>query len=209
MSSYMVVADVSKVLRRVLFEELSADTGVGQLFPNEQDIVFKNPTDTARDTANRLSLWLYQITENEFLKNQPMARANGADAVRHAPLALNLSYLITPFANVSNGDSTSRDEDHMVLGKVMQALHDNSIILLRDTTSQNPEDHIAEELRVILQRPTLEELTRIWEALRESYRLSVCYKVQVTRIDSMRVSSRARIVERATGETSDVIGAGR
>lgn len=202
MSSYMVVAGVSDALRRVLWEELSSDPDVGQLFHSEQDIVFLNPTETARDTSHRLSLWLYQITENEFVKNQPMTRANGADQLQHAPLALNLFYLITPFANVSNGDSTSRDEDHMVLGKVLQVFHDNSIILFRDTTSG-----IAEELRIIFRRLTLEELTRIWEALRESYRLSICYQVQVTHIDSTRVSSRARIVERTTGETSDVTDA--
>ena len=199
MSSYMVVAGVSEALRRVLWEELSSDPEVGQLFPSEQDIVFKNPTETARDTSNRLSLWLYQITENEYVKNRPMTRANGAETLQPAPLALNLSYLITPFANVSNGDSASRDEDHMVLGKVMQVFHDNAIILLRDTTND-----IAEELRIIFKRLTLEELTRIWEALRESYRLSICYCVQVTRIDSRRVSSRARVVERTAGETSDV-----
>ena len=102
MSSYMVVAGVSEALRRVLWEVLSADPEVGQLFPSEQDIVFKNPTDTAQDTSNRLSLWLYQITENEFVKNQPMPRANGDDSLQHAPLALDFSYLITPFANAGN-----------------------------------------------------------------------------------------------------------
>lgn len=202
MSSYMVVAGVSEALRRVLWEELENDLEVGQLFSSEQDIVFKNPTETARDTSNRLSLWLYQITENEHVKNQPMTRANGADSLQHAPLALNLHYLITPFANVSNGASASRDEDHMVLGKLMQVFYDNSIILLRDVTNG-----VAEELRIIFKRLSLEELTRIWEALREPYRLSICYRVQVTRIDSMRVSGRARVVERSTGQASDVAAA--
>lgn len=197
MSSYMVVAGVSEALRRVLWEELSADPEVGQLFPSEQDIVFKNPTETARDTSNRLSLWLYQITENEFLKNQPAIRADGPTALQRAPLALNLSYLITPFANVSNGDGGARDEDHLVLGKVMQVFHDNSIILLRDNANG-----IAEELRIVFKRLTLEELTRIWEALRESYRLSICYCVQVSRIDSTRVINKARVVERASDAAS-------
>ena len=33
---------------------------------------------------------------------------------------------------------------------------------------------------------TLEELTRIWNAFSQPYRLSVCYKVQVVSIDSAR-----------------------
>jgi hypothetical protein len=56
---------------------------------------------------------------------------------------------------------------------------------------------VAEELRIILHRHTLKELTRIWHALREPYRLSVGY--QVTRVDSRRQTANARVVE-LTGE---------
>jgi hypothetical protein len=192
MSSYMVVAGVSEALRRVLWEELSTDPEVGQLFPSEQDIVFSNPTQTAQNTSNRLSLWLYQITENEFVKNQPVARSNGPETQGFAPLAINLNFLITPFTHPANGDPSARDEDHMVLGKIMQVLHDNAIVYVRDVTND-----IAEELRIIFKRHTLEELTRIWEALREPYRLSVCYEIRVSRIDSRRISSNARVVDRS------------
>lgn len=194
MSSYMVVAGVSEALRRVLWEEISADPEVSQHFPSEQDIAFKNPTETVRNPSNRLSLWLYQITENEFMKNQPMERGNRQDQQHFPPLALNLSYLITPFANTNGSDSARRDEDHLIIGKVLQVFHDNSTILLRDSVND-----IAEELRIIFKRLTLEELTRIWEALREPYRLSVCYQVQVTRVDSRRVSTQARVIEREAG----------
>ena len=77
---------------------------------------------------------------------------------------------------------------------MLQVFHDNAIILLRDTTND-----IFEELRIIFKRLSLEELTRIWEALREPYRLSVCYQVQVNRVDSTRVSTRARVVDRSAG----------
>src|SRR3712207_8206086 len=53
-----------------------------------------------------------------------------------------------------------------LLGKTMQVLYDNASMLLRD-----PADQIAEELRVVLAPLTLEELTRVWEALQEPYRL--------------------------------------
>lgn len=187
----MVVAGVSEALRHVLWEELHADPEISQLFPSEQDIVFMNPTETARNTANRLSLWLYQLTENEFVKNQAPVRANGSGALNYSPLAVNLNYLITPFAQVANGERSGRDEDHMVLGKIMQVFHDNSIIFVRDTVND-----IHEELRIIFKRMTLEELTRVWEALREPYRLSVCYEVRVTRVESSRIQHNARVVER-------------
>jgi hypothetical protein len=163
------------------------------------EIVFTNPKETRRSSSQKLSLWLYRVTEDEFLKNQPMERAgvnriNGADSDRTrtdrvAPLALNLFYLLTPMASLSN--PTEVDSDLSVLGQVMHALYDNAIIQLR-----SPAENVAEELRIILCRLTLEELTRVWEALQEPYRLSVCYQVRVVRIDSDRTQTHGRVTER-------------
>lgn len=186
MSSHKVVAGVSRALRQVLWEEYENDPEIFPIVGSEQAIVFKNPTETARDSANRLSLWLYQITENEFLKNQPMAQRNGQTG-QFPPLSLNFYYLLTPFG-------PSGDADHLLLGKTMQVMYDNATILLRDTTEE-----IFEELRIIFCRLSLEELTRVWEALREPYRLSICYQVRVTRIDSQREPGHARIIDRIAG----------
>jgi len=183
-SSYAVVAAVSEALRRILWEEFEKDGVIQPIVGSELAIVFRNPTETARDSANRLSLWLHHITENEFLKNQPMERGPTYDTLRFPPLALNFSYLVTPFA-------PSGEADHLLLGKTMQVLYDNAVILLRDETSD-----IGEELRIIFNRLSLEELTRIWEALREPYRLSLCYQVRVTRIDSQRLTRQARVIDR-------------
>ncbi|MCI0584196.1 MAG: DUF4255 domain-containing protein [Chloroflexi bacterium] len=187
MSGYLVINAVSNALRRILWEDFDADPVVRPLIGNETAIVFRNPTETARDSGNRLSLWLYQITENEFVKNAPPVRVNGAgtstSTTKPTPLALNLFYLLTPFG-------PSGDADHVILGKTMQTFYDNATVILRDPISA-----IAEELRIIFCRVTLEELTRVWESLREPYRLSVCYQARVVRIDSEAVVDTARVIE--------------
>jgi Pvc16 N-terminal domain len=204
MSHYLVIAKVSQRLRSLLWEDFRQDPVITQYVSALEDIVFTNPVETARQSANRLSLWLYQITENEFVKNQPLLRAerNGDRGVRATaqflPLALNLFYLVTPFATVGAPDPPA---DQILLGKTMQVLYDNAVILLRDPT---PQETVMEELRVIFCRLTLEELTRIWEALQEPYRLSVCYQVRVTRIDSQRRLDQTRVVERTAGVTDQV-----
>src|SRR5687768_16104073 len=172
MSDYLVLDAVSKALRQILWDEFNADGVIRPIVGSEAAIVFSNPTDTARDSSNRLSLWLYQITENEHLKNQPMLRAavqpplpppsSGRaprQTAQYPPMALNLYFLVTPFAQ-------SEEANHLLLGKTMQVLYDNAIIFLEDAAS-----NIFEELRVIFCRLSLEELTRIWESLREPYRL--------------------------------------
>jgi hypothetical protein len=184
---YSVIQAVSKGLRDLLAEEFATEPPINAIVGGSGGIVFSNPTETAQNPANRLSLWLYQVTENEFLKNDPPVPTNGRARLRQQPLALNLFFLLTPFA-------LDRESDLLLLGKSMEVLYDNAIVLLRDPTTNE-----ADELRVILCRLTLEELTRIWEALREPYRLSVCYQVRVTRIDSRREVESARVLERTAG----------
>jgi hypothetical protein len=197
MSDYTVIAAVSKELQRLLWSAFASDPQIQPIVGAQAAIVFSNPTETARQQANRLSIWLYQITEDEFVKNQTMLRGDPPGQQQYPPLALNLSYLVTPFA-------PSGDADHLLLGKTMQTLYDNAIVPLRDSA-----DDVAEELRLVLCRLTLEELTRIWEALREPYRLSVCYQVRVTRIDSLRLPVRARVTDQTLGygtKPLDVVG---
>jgi hypothetical protein len=186
LSDYTVVAQVSEALRRILWTAFSGDATTLQIVGAETAIVLRNPTETARDSANRLSLWLYQISENEFLKNQPPARTADPQVDSFPPLALNFYYLITPFA-------TSGDGDHLLLGKTMQVLYDNSTIILHD-----PANNIAEELRVIMCNLNLEQQTRIWEALQQPYRLSMCYQIRVTQVDSRRTVTNARTVDRSS-----------
>ena len=192
MSAYGVIRSVSGALRRILWQDFDADAQVRAIVGSEQAIVFTNPKETAGRPADRLSIWLYRITENEFLKNQPEVRANGADTRRPAPLALDLHYLVTPFAR-------SGELDHLLLGKTLQTLYDNATTLLRI-----PADNIAQELRIVLARRTLEELTRVWEALQEPYRLSVAYQVTVTEVDSLRLTGGGRVIDRILGSTDDL-----
>jgi len=197
MSNYTVISDVSEGLRQILFTEFARDPVIRNLVgPNEAAIAFTNPTQTAQNAANRLSLWLYQVTENEFLKNQPPARSNGVETTQFPPLSLNLHYLITPFGPTGQADL-------LILGKTMQVLHENAIVLLTD-----PARELAEELRVVLCSLLLDQLSRVWEALREPYRLSVSYEVRVTRVDSQHAITTARVIERTAGFAGALEGVG-
>lgn len=188
----MVIRSVSEALRRILWNALFDDLVTRPLIVVEEGIVFDNPTETALDNANRLSLWLYQVVEDEFLKNQPMERGDAQDPQgrhidRFPPMALDLNYLLTPFTGTPQGD-------HLVLGLAMQTMYDNATTLIVDQNAG-----VYEEARVILNRHTLEELTRIWDALKEPYRLSVCYQVKIMRVESQRRPSTGRVIEVDTG----------
>lgn len=190
MSSYQVIRRVTRELRSLLAREIESDSTVmadlGLAAGTVTSVIsLGNPTETAEAGTFVLSMWLYQVTENEFVKNQPMLRGSQPSEQRFPPLALNLYYLLTPFH-----PTPEKDKDHLLLGKVMQILYDNAIVRLAPNA-----DAVAEELRVVFCRLSLEELTRIWEALSEPYRLSVCYNVRVSHIDSERTTSAQRVIE--------------
>lgn len=183
MSSFAVLSATSKVLKKLLWDGISQVPALGTVVPVPAGIVFSNPFEARRDSANVLSFWLYQLTENEYVKNQTPARSGNGQALLETPLAVNLHFLVTPCL-------ADPDSNLLLLGEVMQVLYDNAIVVVRDTAND-----VFEELRITMCRLTLEELTRIWEALIEPYRLSVCYEVRVTHIDSRRVADTARVID--------------
>ena len=67
---------------------------------------------------------------------------------------------------------------------------------------------MAEDLGISLFRRTLDELSRVWEALQEPYRLSVCYQVRLTRIDSTISTTGQPVLEMTSDYTQDLAAAG-
>lgn len=199
MSSYTIILEVSKFLRKTLWDGFKDDTTLTQHISEEGAIVLLNPADAVADKNDRrLSFWLYQVQENPFMRNQPPSRIpQQDDTVRFPPLALNLFYLLTPSTNSTEGDQ-------MVLGRSMQIFHDNPILLLESSEQQGA----AEELHINMCQRDLRELAEVWEALQQPYRLSVCYEVRVTRIDSERTRRTGRVAERTAEFTEDPVGVG-
>ena len=138
---------------------------------------------TGGESFKKLNLYLYQVTENEFAKNRP--RPTGVDgAQEYPPLALNLHYLLTPYAS----DAISA---HQILTHAMHSLYVNPI-LAEDSLSESLRLSVA-QLTINLCQTSLEELTRIWNALQTPYRLSVSYEVRVVLIESMLSTQPSRV----------------
>ena len=182
--NYSVISETSKLLRQALWDGFDGDVDITTHVPNINSIVLMNPADAALQNDQRVSLWLYQVQQNEFLRNAPPVRLPNDD-LQSTPLAVNLFYLLTPHTNSDEGDQ-------LVLGRAMQIFHDNAILLLES----QEEPGRGEELKIMMSHRDLRELAEVWEALQQPYRLSVCYEVRVPRIDSRRVTSPGRVGDR-------------
>ncbi len=197
MGDFTVIGIVGELLREMLRTNLRA-TFDGN-FSSPDSVTLLSPKDLEGTAVNRLSLFLYRIVENAHMKNQPMEQI-GAGRFRHPPLSLNLHYLMTPYAGET--DEIRGWDIHTVLGRAMQVFYDNAVLegpalfdLLKLISREDYHGTI-ERLRIILIPLSLDDLTKIWNSLDTTLRLSVCYEVRVILIDSERKKETRRIVEK-------------
>ena len=134
----------------------------------------------------KLNLFLYQVLENPHAKNQPWVSVSATEQ-QYPSLALNLFYMLTPYAR----DTLSA---HQVLSHALGLLHDHSIVTGADLAGSLATT--VEQLAIVLCPMTLEELTRIWNALQSPYRLSVCYEVRIALIESEIRQTVSRVMEK-------------
>lgn len=185
MSDYKVVNAVDETLRALLWSHMQFDSEISSLL-NESRIIFDAPfklLDNLDPDDEYISIFLYRVVESPDMKNRPLERIDPG-SLKYPPLSLNLFYLITPL-------SPNPDNEHLMLGKTMQILYDNSIVkgsilqkVLQDTPS---------ELRIILNPMSVEDLSKIWSAFMRPMRLSVSYEVKAVFIDSERETSGERV----------------
>lgn len=170
------IGDVTRHLQRLLEDD-------------DLEVTLNSPASLPTSPNNgegfaAVNLYLYQVTENRHAKNQPwVTRTDGL--AEYPPLALNLQYLLTPYAS----DALSA---HQVLTHAMLRFYLNSNL---------PGSSLPDSLRLTVDRlslglcpMTLEELTRIWNALQTPYRLSVGYEVRVVLIESGRTANPGRVL---------------
>jgi len=184
MSDYTAISDVGKTLIKLLWDNIKDDGTANSIIGSENQITLSSPEEIESD--KKLSLFLYQVTENAYLKNEEMPSLN-TTKLKYPPLFLNLFFLVTPHTENS-------DNDHIILGKVMQIFHDNSIL----RGSVLPDSLVGDELKLILTTLSIEDLNKIGTVISKSkpYRLSVCYEVTPVAIESMREGEVVRVTER-------------
>ena len=186
MADYTVIAEVGESLVAVLWEEMHADPQLASLISSEAQISLESPADLEGDNNVRLSIYLYRIVEDPYCKNR-LAANDGRGHVVKPPLTLDLLYLVTPLLGQAR-------EQQIVLGKTMQVLYDRATLEGTDLAGSLAAS--GEVVRVVLNPVTLEETTRVWQALELSYRLSVCYVVRVALVNSTQQQSFVPVGQR-------------
>ena len=189
MSDFRAIGGVSASLRRLLQDRMEVPVDITIAPP---DVIISGAME------KRLNLYLYQVAENGYLKNQEIPGRDHPGAYGHPPLSLDLHYLLT----AHGGSETAPDSDleaQQVLGDAMRVLHDLPVVTDQLTITRPAVGTVGdpildtsllgefEQVKVGLQPVTLEDFSKIWTALPEAnFRRSVAYEVSVVQIESQR-----------------------
>lgn len=148
---------------------------VGEMVP-ATNVSLISPGDTSGQNK-RINLFLYRIIENPHLSNRDWLPKPGTTQQLVAPpLALNLFYLMTPFAPLD--PQTGLADTHGMLGEAMRVLYENAIVPQTYLESGLKEGEVKGTLLPL----DLEQLSKIWTALNKDFRLSVAYEVSYVEV---------------------------
>jgi len=172
---YQALFATSETVRRYIENRI-----VGVATSGVVPVVLNTPEEIRANNSSGVSVWLYRIIRDPDRLNDPPERL-AWNQVRPAPLPLRLHYLITPVTDNASPALGSPADEQLLLGRILQMFHSHPV--LRGADLQGPFIGTAVEIRMRLEPMSLEEITRVWEALEGSYQLSVSYEVSLVNID--------------------------
>lgn len=178
--SGQVVRWVSESLRQLVRAHIP-------LLAAESAVVFDSPAEIDAQGENKLSLYLYQLEHNPWLRNLPPTLDRRAPAterpnamqVTPAPLVVDLMYTLVPYAKSAEIELVLADE-------LLRLFHDVPVLEgkwlhqgLRDTGN--------ERIEIVPRATSLDGLRDIWSGFHgKAYKLTKVYTLTPVRIPSTR-----------------------
>ncbi len=160
------IGDSLKALLQDNITELKADNS----------IVFDSPAEIEPTGNTMLSVFLYQIIENGYLRNTSSEPID-TDKMRYPPLILDLHFIFTPYAKV-------KETELIIIEKLMQLFYDTSV-LKGDLLKGGLIEAGNKEIRVVPTNFTFDEINKLWERFpSKPFKLSASYILSPVRIPS-------------------------
>lgn len=152
-------------------------------------IVFDSPAEIDPPGTPMLSIFLYQIVENSFLKNVEPELIQ-TDQFRKPPLTIDLYYVFTPYAK-------DKENELIIMEKILQLFHDNSV-LKGDMLKGRLKDSENDKIKIFSNNFTFEEINKLWERFpSKAFKLSAAYTLSPVRIPSGQPPVKvSRVMER-------------
>lgn len=191
MAGFGVIRDISRELQRQVFVAFDTTPDVDFSLDGALARISLSPpgADALAEDAVA-SLYLYHLELDKHLRNQPpLPDPQADDRFRKPPLPLVLRYLFTPLTD-------SEETNQLLIGRLVQHFHDAPAVAVLDGVPLGDSfGGASPALRVRPDLLSLEQLSQLWNAFSEPYRVAVSLMVEVVAIDSALPPARDRRVE--------------
>jgi len=181
--SYTNLSSASKTLASRIWVGIKDDKQLSKIIRSPEQISFLSPQDAQTKSA-QISVFLYNVTELTSMRNQPQPQSPGDPRTL---LYLSLRYLITPLTK-------NVEDDQIILGKIMQLFAETPV--LRGSSLQGSLKEAGDDLRIMLDELSVDDLNKLWAMLLAPYKFCVSYTVHPVRIESVK-PEKSRIITKS------------
>lgn len=193
----------SRTIADFLQARFESDPDLSTLFsaPGLMRVYLNTPTQMT-GARSGLSVWLYQVVRDENTLNRPPQRISPV-LTRRVPLPVKLHYLFTPITN-DDGDDAPETEQ-VILGKVLQSFHDHPQLFGVDL--HDDFEGTDAKVTVRLEPLSVDQMSRIWDALEATFQICVSYEVTVVDIETSNQPELGPPVRIPLPEVGAIVGA--
>ncbi|HEX5749552.1 MAG TPA: DUF4255 domain-containing protein [Archangium sp.] len=174
MATYAAIPAIGQALLGLLKQSCPKPEFANASFELYQANNFKKPMEEG------ISLFLYRVTPSTARRNLP-GRVDAKGRRFRRPLALDLHYLLTPWARTAA-------QQHKLLGWALRFLEDNSSIpanVLNHFGLQGTDPFLPDESVTLVFDPLgIQDFLNVWEVGKPNLQVSATYLVRLIAIDS-------------------------
>lgn len=198
MADHTAIAAVSRTLRTLLLDRMSAVTSVTLAPPDISVAGVPGP---------RINLYLFQVRQQPELLSQEIPGHGHPASFGRPPLSLVLRYLMTSYSQQEDQPDSDINAQ-ILLGDAMRVFHDfggriESQAITRPAVGVVGQPIIEpalqnefERVKVTMDAAGLEDLVKLWSAIPEAnFRRAAVYEASVVQIESRRPHRQATPVE--------------
>src|SRR4051794_33602584 len=172
------VSIVTDALRDVLLDALATSPLFGGGGPGfSVSVSGQHPTAPTTGADCDLNLYLFYLTEDKHVRNQFWSQefisgqpGPPRQPVAFEPLCLDLFFLL------SAESQSSYVQEQQAMSVALRAFHEHATLSLPTPT---PTGQPTSEITLTMEKPTWDELSRLWQALNAPLRMTAQYKASV------------------------------
>ncbi len=172
MASYRAIPGVLSAVKRLLENRVSQDSDIAVFNPDI--IILGNRELSDKPTKNQIGIYLHRVSVDPIGRNRYIS-SNDPSKLAQPELPVNLHVLLIAWTHLGANEG-------LLIGWAMQHIG-SALTLDISHMSMSDESWLAQEqVQMIPEEMSTENLLRIWDALPQDYLLSVPYLIKTLRV---------------------------